>query len=174
MSERSHMYNLLQRRIGWSRVGVPLPALILAAICVATMVSTLAVSRPSAQAQLAALPTEVPAPPDNPTTPDRVALGRLLFWDPILSGQKDVACATCHHPEFGYSDGLDVSVGANGVGLGSSRTLAPGQPARFVKRNSQTVLNAAFNGLTATAHAPAAAAPMFWDVRVQSLEHQAL
>ena len=55
-----------------------------------------------------ALPLDVPAPSDNPTTRERAALGRLLFWDPILSGQRDVACATCHHPSFGYSDGLDL------------------------------------------------------------------
>ena len=61
--------------------------------------------------------------------------------------QKDVACATCHHPAFGYSDGLDLSIGANGVGLGAARTFAPGHAARLVKRNSQTVLNVAFNGL---------------------------
>jgi len=168
------MRNLPQRRIDWKRVGVHLPALVLVATCVVTLVSTVAVSRPSAQAQLAALPTEVPAPPDNPTTPDRVALGRLLFWDPILSGQRDVACATCHHPEFGYADGLDLSIGANGIGAGAARTFAPGEPARIVKRNSQTVLNVAYNGLTATAHPAAAAAPMFWDLRVKSLEAQAL
>lgn len=116
---------------------------------------------------------EAPAPADNPTTPDRVALGRLLFWDPILAGQKDVACATCHHPAFGYSDGLDLSIGANGVGLGSARAFAAGHPARPVKRNSQTVLNAAFNGLASSFGSPDSA-PMFWDLRVRSLEMQAL
>jgi cytochrome c peroxidase len=137
------------------------------------MVAT-AMSRPVAQPRLAALPTESPAPPDNPTTPARVALGRLLFWDPILAGNKDVACATCHHPDFGYSDGRDLSIGANGVGLGSARTFADGRASRPVKRNSQTILNVAFNGLGAEAGAIASAAPMFWDLRVRSLEAQAL
>ncbi len=104
-----------------------------------------------------------------------MALGRLLFWDPILSGQKDVACATCHHPAFGYSDGLDLSIGANGVGLGAARTFPAGHPARPVKRNSQTILNVGLNGLSgAAANAMAAAAPMFWDLRVRGLEAQAL
>jgi cytochrome c peroxidase len=103
-----------------------------------------------------------------------VTLGRLLFWDPILSGQKDVACATCHHPAFGYADGLDLSVGANGVGLGTSRSFAAGHAGRPVKRNSQTVLNAAFNGLTAAGDLTPATAPMFWDLRVRSLESQAM
>jgi cytochrome c peroxidase len=128
----------------------------------------------AAQARLAALPLKAPTPPDNPTTAERVALGRLLFWDPILSGPKDVACATCHHPDFGYSDGLDLSVGTNGVGLGSTRSFAPGHPVRPVKRNSQTVLNVAFNGLTVGTEPAPATAPMFWDIRVRSLEAQAL
>ncbi len=127
-----------------------------------------------AQARLAALPTTLPAPADNPTTPERVALGRLLFWDPILSGQKDVACATCHHPAFGYADGLALAIGSGGEGLGAVRAFAPGHPARIVKRNSQTVLNVGFNGLTAGGGPVPAAAPMFWDLRVRSLETQAL
>ena len=49
---------------------------------------------------------------------------------------------------FGYSDGLDLSIGANGVGLGSARAFLPGHPARPVKRNSQTILNVGFNGLS--------------------------
>ncbi|HKT81953.1 MAG TPA: cytochrome c peroxidase [Vicinamibacterales bacterium] len=140
------------------------------------LVIAASVNQPVAGAapRLSALPVIAPAPRDNPTTPERVALGRLLFWDPILSGQKDVACATCHHPDFGYSDGLDVSIGANGRGLGASRTFAAGHPSRFVKRNSQTVLNVAFNGLTADDTASPQTAPMFWDLRVQSLEAQAL
>ena len=149
-------------------------ALVLPAAGLAAAVAV-GVSRPAAQARLAALPLEVPAPPDNPTRPERVALGRLLFWDPILSGQKDVACATCHHPAFGYSDGLDLSIGANGIGRGPARAFAPDHPARLVKRNSQTILNVGFNGLSgAAANAMAASAPMFWDLRVRSLEAQAL
>jgi cytochrome c peroxidase len=126
------------------------------------------------QARLAALPVKAPAPADNPSTPERVALGRLLFWDPILSGQKDVACATCHHPAFGYSDGLDLSIGANGAGLGPARAFVAGHTARPVKRNSQTVLNVAFNGLTTGGKSVPADAPMFWDLRVRGLEAQAV
>jgi cytochrome c peroxidase len=142
--------------------------------CLATLLATAVGSRTAAQGRLAALPAEFPAPPDNPSTSERVALGRLLFWDPILSGQKDVACATCHHPSFGYSDGLDLSIGANGAGLGPARAFVPGHAARPVKRNSQTVLNVAFNGLTADGQSNPAVAPMFWDLRVRSLEAQAL
>ena len=153
---------------------VPASALLVLVGCLTAILATAGRSITTAQARLEGLPAESPAPPDNPSTPERVALGRLLFWDPILSGQKDVACATCHHPSFGYSDGLDLSIGANGAGLGPARAFVPGHAPRVVKRNSQTVLNVAFNGLTAGGNSNPAAAPMFWDLRVRSLEAQAL
>ena len=147
---------------------------ILALASLTTVVGIVSGTGPAAQARLAALPSTAPAPVDNPTTPERVALGRLLFWDPILSGTKDVACATCHHPAFGYADGIDLSIGAKGVGLGTTRTFGPGHAPRLVKRNSQTILNVAFNGTTADTAATPSTAPMFWDVRVRTLEQQAL
>lgn len=124
--------------------------------------------------QLAALPTEVPTPTDNPTTPEKVALGRLLFFDPILSGHKDVACATCHHPEFGFAESLEISIGVNGKGTGSHRDFGIPNDIPFVKRNSQTILNTAFNGVTRNGSTDASIAPMFWDLRVKSLENQSL
>src|SRR6185295_13445176 len=60
------------------------------------------------------------------------------------------------------------------VGLGPSRTPVDGQSVLPVRRNSPTVINAAFNGLTADKAYEPSAAPMFWDMRVQSLENQAL
>jgi cytochrome c peroxidase len=121
-----------------------------------------------------ALPAEARGPADNPSTPAKVKLGRLLFWDPILSGRKDVACATCHHPDLGYADNIDVSIGVNGVGLGGRRRFEEPNTIPFVKRNSQTILNVAFNGLDQTGHYDPVAAPMFWDLRVSGLEAQAL
>ncbi len=82
------------------------------------------------QAALSALPAAPAAPADNPTTPEKVELGRLLFWDPVLSGDRDVACATCHHPRFGYAEDRDLSIGASGHGLGASRRFAPGSAGR--------------------------------------------
>ena len=102
---------------------VRLPIVVAVAACLTMIVVPVSAPRTAAQARFAALPLESPAPAGNPATPERVALGRLLFWDPILSGQKDVACATCHHPDFGYSDGLDLSIGANGAGLGAARDV---------------------------------------------------
>ncbi len=126
------------------------------------------------QGALSALPKTLKAPPDNPLTAGRVALGRLLFWDPILSGNKDVACATCHHPRFGYAENRDLSIGVNGTGLGGNRRFLSPNSIPFVKRNSQTVLNVAFNGIGQLGQYTPADAPMFWDVRVKSLETQAL
>ncbi len=54
--------------------------------------------------------------PDHGTA--QVDLGRFLFFDKELSGNRDVACATCHHPLFFSGDGLSVSIGVGGLGLG--------------------------------------------------------
>src|SRR5688572_7736225 len=120
------------------------------------------------------LPRTAKAPAANPGTPAKVALGRLLFWDPLLSGPKDVACATCHHPEFGYAENRDLSIGVTGSGLGHRRRFASGSTIPLVKRNSQTILNVAFVGSDERGNYDPATAPMFWDVRVKGLEAQAL
>lgn len=120
------------------------------------------------------LPRTVKAPADNPTTPAKVTLGRMLFWDPVLSGPRDVACATCHHPRFGYAENRDLSIGVTGVGLGHRRRFAAEGGIPLVKRNSPTVLNVAFNGSDLDGAYDPSAAPMFWDVRARSLETQAL
>lgn len=123
---------------------------------------------------ISALPQSVKAPPDNPPSSDKAALGKLLFWDPILSGNRDVACASCHYPRFGYTDHRDLSIGVNGVGLGEDRRFTSPNTIPFVKRNSQTLLNVAFNGIDERGDYDPKAAPMFWDMRVESLETQAL
>src|SRR5688572_2251849 len=104
------MRNVLQQLLMSTRGRPPAAAFLVAVACLTMILAAASISSTAAQAALAALPLDVPAPAENPTTPARVALGRLLFWDPVLSGQKDVACATCHHPDLGYSDGLDLSI----------------------------------------------------------------
>jgi cytochrome c peroxidase len=89
----------------------------------------------------------IPVPADNPLTPAKVALGRKLFFDPILSGDRSVACASCHLPDRAFSGGE-----ANSKGIG-------GQP---TKRKAPSLLNRAYG----TAY--------FWDGRAKSLEEQAL
>jgi len=61
-------------------------------------------------------------PADNPTTPEKIALGRLLFFDPVLSRNNDMSCSTCHHPDLGFSDGRKTGMGAGGTGYGTDRT----------------------------------------------------
>src|SRR5467141_1513698 len=84
----------------------------------------------------------------SPSTliPARVALGQKLFFEPRLSGDGTVACATCHDPAQAFTDGRPVSVGIHG---------------RVGQRNAPTVLNALYNKT------------QFWDGRVKTLEEQA-
>lgn len=111
------------------------------------------------------------------------ALGQSLFFDPVLSGDLNVSCASCHHPAFGMGDGRVLPIGAGGIGLGPERdfaeTITPapevaalrshtalglthteaiGNPfmGQFVPRNSPTILNSALLPV------------QFWDGRVQS------
>ena len=106
---------------------------------------------------VSALPETQEAPGYNPTTPAKVELGRLLFWDPLLSGPQDVACATCHHPINGYAEDRDLSLGVTGTGRGRFR-----RDGHLVKRNSPTVLNVAFNGIDESGRYDPATAPAFW------------
>lgn len=97
-----------------------------------------------------------PEPESNPTTAAKAALGRLLFYDPIVSVDHEVACATCHSEVWGMGDGLAVSVG-QGAGLLSG----PGRHGPHqTRRNSPTLWNVAYR------------ASQFWDGRSSSLEDQ--
>jgi cytochrome c peroxidase len=84
----------------------------------------------------------------SPTSlrPARVALGQKLFFEPRLSGNGTVACATCHDPARGFTDGRPVSIGIHG---------------RVGQRNAPTILNALYSKT------------QFWDGRVATLEQQA-
>lgn len=119
-------------------------------------------------------PSRAPDPPDNPTSPQKIALGRLLFFDPVLSATRTVSCATCHHPRFGWGDGRAIPIGVGGHGVGPKRTFEANVSVASLARNSPTVLNVGFNGLVTGTKLDPTAAPMFWDSRLQSLERQAL
>jgi len=117
--------------------------------------------------------TPIPSvPATNPITNDTALLGQALFWDPILSGGKDVACATCHHPNNAYTDGLDLSLGPNAVGYGQNRRFLRPNDVPLMNRNSPTLLNTAFNGMDISGNYESLTAPMFWDSRAKSLESQ--
>lgn len=95
-----------------------------------------------------------PLEPGPARSESRIALGEALFFDPILSGNRDISCATCHHPSFGTGDGLALSIGTGGHGVGPQRT-APASRNR-VPRNATDLFN---RGLTEWS-------TMFWDGRV--------
>jgi len=119
--------------------------------------------------QFGQLPRIVAEPTDNLPSSEKIMLGKLLFWDPILSGNKDVACVTCHHPNSGYAELLDLSIGVGGEGLSEMR-----RNGTLIKRNAPTILNSAFNGIDETGRSVPENAPMFWDSRIRSLEKQAI
>jgi cytochrome c peroxidase len=87
----------------------------------------------------------VPIPADNPPTVQTIALGRKLFYDPRLSKNNTVSCASCHKPNIGFTDGLAIARGIGGL---------------IGKRNAPTLLNAAYSPL------------QFWDGRAGTLETQ--
>ena len=85
-------------------------------------------------------------------------LGQALFFDPVLSGRRDVSCATCHLLKYGLGDGLARSIGAHGEGLGADRRLIKGR--QIHPRNSLDLWNRD-NG---------AVKSFFWDGRVEVLD----
>lgn len=96
-----------------------------------------------------------PAPEADPAL---VALGEALFFDPILSGNRDISCASCHHPEVGSGDGLPLSVGTGGTGDGPERLPGPDRP--LIPRNAPPIYNRG-HGEWRT---------MFWDGRVEEID----
>ena len=77
-----------------------------------------------------------------PQDPREVALGQLLFYDPILSGNSEVACATCHHPAFGTGDGVSLGIGDGGDGIGPTRRADPANPPeQRIPRNAPGLVN---------------------------------
>jgi len=97
-------------------------------------------------------------PRNNLGEASKVELGYLLFFDPILSGDKTTSCASCHHPDYGMADGLPKGVGAGGHGIGTQRAGTGIE----LRRNTPSVFNVAFNVL------------QFWDGRVGTLEEQVM
>ncbi|WP_311199762.1 cytochrome c peroxidase [Jannaschia sp. M317] len=100
---------------------------------------------------------EFPAPVTDAdyraTDPDVVALGRLLFWDPILSGNRNISCGTCHHPDFGTGDGLSLGLGEGGTGLGPDRVADPNNlPEQRIPRNAPGLWNLGAREFTVLFH----------------------
>ena len=74
---------------------------------------------------------------------DAAKLGRLLFYDKILSGNQNIACSTCHHHDLASGDGLSLGLGEGGIGLGTKRTVGIGESKvkRRVPRNASGLFN---------------------------------
>lgn len=79
----------------------------------------------------------------HPVDTRQAELGQLLFYDPLLSGNRNIACATCHHPRFGTSDGLSLGIGEGGEGVGDERVFGAGEyrAERRVPRNAPALWN---------------------------------
>jgi cytochrome c peroxidase len=92
-----------------------------------------------------------PLPPRPYVRPALSKLGQALAFDKILSGNRDLACTTCHLPAFATGDGKSLSVGQGGIGLGPARSHPQGV---FIPRNAPSFFN-----LSAMKH-------LFWDGRV--------
>lgn len=91
-------------------------------------------------------PETIPFPKDNPYTPEKAALGKMLFFDTRLSRDKNLSCASCHNPSFGWEVPFATAIGAGGKPLG---------------RHAPTALNQAWSK------------NFFWDGRAPTLEAQA-
>lgn len=88
-----------------------------------------------------------------PVNMDEVELGHLLFFDPVLSGNRSVSCATCHHPRFATSDGVSLGIGDGGIGLGPARRSDPDNPPeQRIPRNSPALFNLGASEFTSFFH----------------------
>ena len=87
---------------------------------------------------LAAARGIVPLPPPPSVRPALARLGQMLMFDPILSGNRDIACMTCHVPALATGDGRSLAIGQGGSGLGPARVHPGG---RFIPRNAPPLFN---------------------------------
>jgi cytochrome c peroxidase len=102
-----------------------------------------------AQARIVAL-----GPPEFKDSAELVQLGEALFFDKILSGNRNISCATCHHPTLSSSDAGSFSIGQGGKGLGAHRQL---YSAETTLRNAPALFNLGYNDIP----------NLFWDGRVE-------
>lgn len=78
----------------------------------------------------------------SPVNEAEARLGQKLFYDPILSGNRNISCATCHHPRFGTSDGVSLGIGEGAVGLGPERHITDvNTPEQRIPRNAPALFN---------------------------------
>ena len=92
---------------------------------------------------LAMVPAKAEEPVFLPFDETRARIGQLLFYDPILSGNRNISCATCHHHDTFSADGLSLGIGEGGEGIGPKRTAGTGRDAirKRVPRNAPGLWN---------------------------------
>ncbi len=128
------------------QAGATVPAFSLCLLLAAYALAADAPRKPATvKTPLGLLPLVWPA--DNPYSPEKVELGRYLYFDPRLSADGSVSCASCHSPKYAFTDGAPVSTGIRGQKGG---------------RSAPTVINRAYS------------LAQFWDGRAPTLEAQAL
>jgi cytochrome c peroxidase len=112
-----------------------------------SLFTLMALASMAVHAEFKALPDQPPIPKDNPQSPAKIELGKMLFFDPRLSMDGTISCNSCHNVSFHGGDGRPVGAGIHGQRGG---------------RGSPTVWNSAFHTV------------QFWDGRAATLEEQAL
>ncbi|HSJ65403.1 MAG TPA: cytochrome c peroxidase [Gemmatimonadaceae bacterium] len=121
------------------------------AIAAAALAAACAVGSPKEWGHAPPVPRgldlHLPVPADNPLTPEKVALGRRLFFEPLLSRDSTLSCASCHQPALGFGDG---------------RARSPGADGGLTQRSAPAIVNRAYG------------THQFWDGRADALEEQVL
>src|SRR5262249_22307609 len=98
---------------------IVLPCAVIFLTCAAAAADPL---RDQAKGLFEPLPDAAPAQPDNPVTPEKVALGKMLYFDPRLAESNDISCGTCHNLSIGGG-------GGRGPAVGHKRAVGGGQAA---------------------------------------------
>jgi cytochrome c peroxidase len=132
--------------LGLALSGIAISGIVAGAMAAGPQVPIGPDGQPDRQQGLPVAAALAAVPADNPQTPAKVALGRALFFEPRLSADGRVACASCHQPGRAFTDGRATAVGVRGL---------------VGQRNAPSILNTAF------------AKTLFWDGRVTTLEAQA-
>mgnify|MGYP001794870466 FL=1 len=89
-----------------------------------------------------------------PVDPDQARIGQLLFYDKILSGNRNISCGTCHHHDHAGADGLSLGIGEGGVGVGPERSPGTGADRirKRIPRNAPSLWNLGHNSVEVLFH----------------------
>ncbi len=124
------------RTIGWPFLSMTLPRLVLLMLLICATASRGEQSLPVA-------PVDSDFHYGGEVDADLFKLGQKLFFDKVISGNRNIACSGCHHPALGTGDGLALSIGEGGNGIGQDRDTGsfPNEVTHRVGRNAQPLFN---------------------------------